>query len=151
VPFVVADDGYLPSMLARTDGNGTPRNAVIISAIVYSVFVLIPFGSLVVADVLLYSLALSLELASLVRLRRREPELRGAFRIPLGVNGVTVLAAMPVLVLLLVIVLSFSDGEFGVPALIGTVVAIALGPIVFAVAVRKKSQRPTTSAASAGG
>jgi len=58
---------------------------------------------------------------------------------------------MPVLVLLLVIVLSFSDGEFGVPALIGTVVAIALGPIVFAVAVRKKSQRPATSAASVEG
>ncbi|HZI43117.1 MAG TPA: APC family permease, partial [Gemmatimonadaceae bacterium] len=60
VPFVVAADGYLPAVLARTDGNGTPRNAVLVSAAVYSVFVLIPFGSLVVADVLLYSLALSL-------------------------------------------------------------------------------------------
>jgi len=138
VPFVVADDGYLPAMLARTDTNGTPRNAVIISAIVYSIFVLIPFGDLVVADVLLYSLALSLELASLVVLRRREPQLRGAFRIPLGANGVAALAMMPVLVLLLVIVLSFSDGKFGVPALIGTGAAIALGPMVFGVTARKK-------------
>lgn len=138
VPFVVADDGYLPSILARTDANGTPRNAVLISAIVYSIFVLIPFGSLVVADVLLYSLALSLELASLVRLRRREPELRGAFRIPLGANGIVLLAMMPVIVLLLVIVLSFADGEFGVPALIGTAAAITLGPVVFGVAARKK-------------
>jgi hypothetical protein len=45
---------------------------------------------------------------------------------------------MPMLVLLLVIVLSFSDGEFGVPALLGTGAAIALGPIVFSVASRKK-------------
>jgi len=132
VPFVVASDGYLPSALARTDGNGTPRNAVLVSAVVYSAFVLIPFGSLVVADVLLYSLALSLEFASLVRLRRREPDLRGVFRIPLGANGVTVLAALPMLVLLLVIYLSFRDGEYGLPALIGTAVAIVLGPLTFA-------------------
>ena len=138
VPFAIADDGLLPAPLAQTDVNGTPRNAVLVSAIVYSVFVLLPFGSLVVADVLLYSLALSLEFASLVRLRRREPGLRGAFRIPLGANAVTALAVLPMLVLFLVIVLSFSDGEFGVPALIGTAVAIALGPLIYRVAARKK-------------
>ncbi|HEV8237126.1 MAG TPA: APC family permease [Gemmatimonadaceae bacterium] len=131
VPFVVAADGYLPAPLARTDANGTPRNAVIVSALVYSAFVLIPFGSLVVADVLLYSLALSLEFASLVMLRRREPTLRGAFRIPLGANAVTVLAMLPMLVLLLVIFLSFRDGEYGLPALAGTAVAIILGPLTF--------------------
>jgi amino acid transporter len=141
VPFVIADDGYLPSPLARTDANGTPRVAVIVSAIVYSVFVLIPFGSLVVADVLLYSLALSLEFASLVRLRRREPMLRGAFRVPLGANGVALLAALPMLVLGVVVFLSFHDGEFGVPALAGTAVAIALGPLTFLVAARRLSSR----------
>lgn len=138
VPFVVASDGYLPAPLARTDAHGTPRTAVVASAIVYSIFVLIPFGSLVVADVLLYSLALALEFASLVRLRRTEPTLRGAFRIPLGANAVTVLALLPMLVLLLVVVLSFYDGEFGIPALLGTALAIALGPITFRLAARKK-------------
>ena len=132
VPFVVAADGFLPSPLARTDGRGTPRNAVLVSALVYSAFVLIPFGSLVVADVLLYSLALSLEFASLVMLRVSEPALRGAFRIPLGTRSVALLATFPMMVLVLVIVLSFRDGEFGVPALIGTAIAIVLGPAVFA-------------------
>jgi len=136
VPFVVAADGYLPAVLARTDGNGTPRNAVLVSAAVYSVFVLIPFGSLVVADVLLYSLALSLEFASLVGLRQREPDLRGAFRIPLGAKAVAVLAALPMLVLFLVIGLSFRDGEYGVPALVGTAVAIVLGPLTFSLSRR---------------
>ena len=141
VPFVIADDGLLPSPLARTDDNGTPRNAVIVSAIVYSIFVLIPFGSLVVADVLLYSLALSLEFASLVKLRRAEPDLRGFFRIPLGANAVTALAMMPMLVLLLVVFLSFYDGEFGLPALAGAGVAIVLGPIVFWAATRAEAKR----------
>jgi amino acid transporter len=137
VPFVMADDGYLPRRLARTDDNGTPRASVLVSAVVYSVFVLMPFDSLVVADVLLYSLALSLEFASLVRLRQREPTLRGAFRIPIGGGAVTVLATLPMLVLVVVIVLSFYDGEFGVPALAGTAVAIVTGPLAFAVAARR--------------
>jgi len=138
VPFVMADDGYLPSLLARTDDSGTPRNAVLVSATVYSAFVLIPFGSLVVADVLLYSLALSLEFASLVRLRQREPTLRGAFRIPIEGTGVTLLATLPMLVLVVVIVLSFYDGEFGVPALAGTAIAIVTGPLCFRIAARRK-------------
>jgi len=131
VPFVVAADGYLPALLARTDERGTPHNAVLVSALVYSAFVLIPFGSLVVADVLLYSLALSLEFASLVVLRVREPSLRGAFRIPAGTRSVAALATLPMIVLALVIFLSFRDGEFGLPALVGAAAAIVLGPMVF--------------------
>ncbi|HKW45845.1 MAG TPA: APC family permease, partial [Gemmatimonadaceae bacterium] len=149
VPFVIADDGYLPAPLARTDRNGTPRNAVLVSALVYSAFVLIPFGSLVVADVLLYSLALSLEFASLVMLRRREPTLRGAFRIPVDANSVAVLAALPMLVLVLVVALSFRDGEYGLPALVGTAVAIVLGPLTFYVFARLRAvaaTRPNTAA-----
>ena len=99
---------------------------------------LLPFGSLVVADVLLYSLALSSSSASLVRLRRSEPALRGAFRIPVGADAVTALAVLPMLVLLLVVVLSFCDGEYGVPAVLGAAVAIALGPITFRIAARRK-------------
>ena len=75
IPFVMAGDGLLPAALARTDARGTPRNAVLVSAVFYSVFVLVPFGRLVVADVLLYSLALFLEFGALIQLRRTEPEL----------------------------------------------------------------------------
>ena len=136
IPFVMATDGLLPAALARTDARGTPRVAVIFAAVCYSAFMLLPFGSLVVADVLLYSLALMLELGSLVALRVREPELRGAFRIPLGTAGVAMLAALPFCVLLLVVALSFLDGEYGVPAVTGAAVAIALGPLCYALARR---------------
>src|SRR5438045_4596283 len=100
IPFVLAVDGLLPKALAKLDTRGTPRNAVVLSAIFYSVFVLVPFGKLVIADVLLYSFALFLEFGALIQLRKREPNLRGAFRIPLGHGGVMALAAQPVLVLL---------------------------------------------------
>src|SRR5207253_4989121 len=82
IPLAMADDGLLPSFLARTDKRGTPVNAVLVSAVFYSIFALIPFAGLVVADVLLYATALFMEFAALIALRKREPELRGAFRLP---------------------------------------------------------------------
>ena len=131
IPFVLATDRLLPKGLAKLDSRGTPRNAVIVSAIFYSLFTLVSFGRLIIADVLLYSLALFLEFGALIQLRRREPSLRGAFRIPVGIGGVTLLAALPMAVLIGVITISFRDGEYGIPALIGTAVAVASGPLVF--------------------
>ena len=131
IPFVLATDRLLPASLATTDLSGTPRNAVLVSAVFYSLFVLVPFGKLVIADVLLYSLALFLEFGALLQLRKSEPSLRGAFRIPLGRGGVAFLAALPMIVLLGVIGISFRNGEYGLPALMGATVAIAAGPVIY--------------------
>jgi amino acid transporter len=144
IPFVMSLDGLLPAALGRTDARGTPRTAVLTAAVCYSLFMLLPFGSLVVADVVLYSLALMLELGALVALRRREPTLRGSFRIPVGSVGVALLAALPLCVLLLVVALSFADGEYGLPAMVGAGVAITLGPLAYALA---KAHRRRASAA----
>ncbi len=141
IPFVMATDGLLPRALAQTDAQGTPRNAVLFAACCYTAFTLLPFSGLVVADVLLYSLALMLEFGALIRLRGREPSLRGPFRIPLGTRGVAALAALPLAVLLLVVVLSFADGEYGIPALAGALGAVALGPASYAVALRGRRRR----------
>lgn len=128
IPLVVAADGLLPGPLARTDARGTPRNAVLFSAVFYSLFALAPFAGLVVADVLLYALALFLEFAALIALRRREPSLRGPFRIPLGTGGVAALAALPVLVLATVVGLELVGGDYGAAAVLGALGAGALGP-----------------------
>jgi amino acid transporter len=144
IPFVLASDGLLPRALARLDARGTPRNAVIVSAVCYSFFALIACGKLIIADVLLYSLALFLEFGALLQLRKREPSLRGAFRIPLGRRGVGFLAALPMIVLLGVIGISFRNGEYGLPALIGATVAIATGPVIYRLARRRTvPQTPT--------
>ncbi len=139
IPFVMATDRLLPRSLGTLDSHGTPRNAVLVSAVFYSLFVLVPFGKLVIADVLLYSLALFLEFGALVQLRRTEPSLRGAFRIPAGRGGVIFLAALPTTILIVVVALSFRDREYGLPAVIGAATAIALGPIVYSLARRRTS------------
>ena len=136
IPFVLAADGFLPPAIGGTDKHGTPRNAVLAAAVVYSVFVLIPFGQLVIADVLLYSFALMMEFGALIALRKREPALRGAFRIPLGRGGVIVLASVPLAVLFIVIGISFRDGEYGLPALLGALAAAAMGVAAYWLAKR---------------
>ena len=138
IPFVMASDRLLPKAIAVVDARGTPRNSVLVSAACYSVFVLVPLGSLVVADALLYAFALSLEFAALIRLRKAEPTLRGAFRIPVGRGGVIALALVPLSILATLVVLSFRDGEYGLPALLGSVVGMTGGVIAFGVANRKR-------------
>jgi len=139
IPFVLAGDGLLPRALAKLDAHGTPKAAVIVSAIFYSLFALVTFSKLVVADVLLYSLALFLEFGALIQLRKIEPSLRGVFRIPLGRTGVAVLAALPMTVLLGVVGFSFVDGEYGLPAIVGAAVAVASGPLIYRLAQRRTS------------
>jgi amino acid transporter len=136
---VLAGDGLLPKALAKLDVHGTPRMAITVSVVFYSLFALLSFSKLVVADVLLYSLALFLEFGALVQLRKTEPSLRGVFRIPLGRTGVAVLASLPVMVLVGVIGVSFADGEYGLPAVIGTAVAIATGPLMYQLAQRRST------------
>ncbi len=137
IPFVLASDGLLPRSLGRLDRHGTPRNAVLVSALFYSVFAVISFGKLVIADVLLYSLALFLEFGALIQLRKTEPSLRGPFRIPVGRGGVIFLAVLPLIVLLGVIAMSLRDREYGLPAIIGAIVAIGLGPVIYRLASRR--------------
>jgi hypothetical protein len=89
--------------------------------------------------VVLYSLALFLEFAALVQLRKTEPSLRGVIRIPLGRTGVAVVAALPMMVLAGVIGVSFADAEYGLPAVIGAAVVIITGPLMYRLAQRRSN------------
>jgi amino acid transporter len=140
VPLVLARDGLLPAALAATDGRGTPRRAVVASAVGYSLFALLSFGGLLAADVLLYTAALALEFAALVALRRREPDLVGSFRIPVGARALVALAALPVLVLVVAVSLEVRSRAIG---LVGVLVAAAfglVGPVVYAALPRRAAR-----------
>lgn len=147
IPLAMAIDGLLPAALANTDARGTPRTAVLVSAVFYSVFVLVPFGRLVVADVLLYAIALMLEFGALITLRRREPTLRGTYRIPVGTAGVIALAALPAVVLGVDIWLAIRDGDIARPSLVGSAIGLGLGPLLYftLAAARRPDPAPTPS------
>jgi amino acid transporter len=141
IPLAMASDGFLPGVLARLDPRGIPRNAVLASAVCYSAGSLLSFQSLVVADVFLYGLALFLEFAALLELRRREPGLRGAFRVPLGLPGLRLLAALPLGFFLLSVWLSLRSGEYAPAAALSALGAAAMGPLAFMVAARLRRRR----------
>ncbi len=132
IPLVVAQDGLLPAALARVDERGTPRNAVLASAVAYSGFALLSFGGLLAADVLLYSAALALEFAALIQLRRREPELRGAFRVPVGVPVLVLLALLPMAFITVAVTLEVQNKEIGLPGVLVAALLAALGPVWYA-------------------
>jgi amino acid transporter len=141
IPLTLAADGFLPRALARLDLRGTPRNAVLASAVCYSAGALIAFQNLVVADVFLYGLALFLEFGALLKLRRREPALRGAFRVPLTPHGLMLLAAFPLAFFALSVSLSLRSGEHGPSALLSALGAVALGPLAFLALARPRGPR----------
>lgn len=143
IPLAMATDGLLPKGLAKLDRRATPRNAVLVSAICYSIFALLSFVHLVVADVLLYSMALFLEFAALIALRIKKPDLRGSFRIPLGTRGVTALALLPAVILAGVVALEMTGGDYGGPAILGAVVAMLLGPAAYFLARRTSAEAAT--------
>jgi amino acid transporter len=136
IPLVMASDGLLPAAFSRLDARGTPRNAILLSALFYSAFALLPLGQLVVADILLYAFALFMEFGALVALRKREPDLRGAFRLPVGTWGVVALAAVPVAILTFVVIVGLQDPEMGMPAIVSALIAAALGPLLYLLANR---------------
>jgi amino acid transporter len=141
IPLTLAADGFLPRALARLDLHGTPRNAVLASAVCYSAGALIAFQNLVVADVFLYGLALFLEFGALLKLRRREPALRGAFRVPLTPHGLMLLVAFPLAFFALSVSLSLRSGEYGPSALLSALGAVALGPLAFRALARPQDPR----------
>jgi amino acid transporter len=136
VPLVLAEDRLLPAALAERDERGTPRRAVVVSALAYSVFALFSFGGLLAADVLLYSLALALEFAALVHLRRVEPDLIGAFRVPAGRAVLIVLAALPLGLIGLAVILELQSRALGVPGLLLALGLAVAGPAVYGLSRR---------------
>ncbi|MEW5987654.1 MAG: APC family permease, partial [Chloroflexota bacterium] len=127
VPFVMAEDGYLPQAITKLHPRfETPWVAIVVCAAIYSVFTLSAFASLVVVDVMVYAASLMLEFAALVALRVKAPNMKRPFRVPGGWLGVFLVCLLPALVLALAVVSTVQ--EEGISALYLSLAAIATGP-----------------------
>ncbi len=100
IPFVLAEDRHVPTILSRIHPQwGTPWAAILVSALFYTVFSFQSFSDLTVVDVILYSCALLLEFVALVVLRIKEPDLPRPYRIPGGWAGLSLVVLSPVLLI----------------------------------------------------
>lgn len=130
VPFVMAEDGYLPKAITKLHPRfETPWVAIVVCAAIYSVFTLSAFASLVVVDVMVYAASVTLEFVALVALRIKAPNMKRPFRVPGGWLGIILVCVLPALVLALAVVSTVQ--EEGISALYLSLAAIATGPILY--------------------
>ncbi len=96
MPFALAEDGYLPPFLTRRHPRyGTPWIAILISAAIYAPLALLSIGQLISIYGWLRGATTALTVLSAWGLRRKQPDLPRAFRIPGGNLGLIYVIALP--------------------------------------------------------
>lgn len=139
MPFVLANDGYMPEALTRTHKvYGTPAVAIILSAVIYSLLSYQEFSFLISLSVITYSAAVVLEFIALWVLRLREPGLHRPFKVPGSWIGLTAVCLLPFAIIIGAIAGEDPNG------LVVPLLALLSGSVCFLIA--KKFLRPTVNA-----
>jgi len=126
MPFVMAEDGYLPPLLtARHPRYGTPWVAIVASSAVYAVLAFHTLAELITVYMWLRIATTVLTVLSAWRLRQTSPDLARPFRIPWGRAGLFYVVAAP---LVMSAVALLGSDRF---ALHWGPVAILLGPVAY--------------------
>jgi amino acid transporter len=128
LPAVMADDGYLPSVFARTNRAGMPWVAIVVSAILWAACYPLGFERSLILDVFLTGLSILLEFWALVALRIREPDLARPYRVPGGTLGVVLIGLPPLGLMIATIVRNKQE-------LIGSTDELTIGLSVIAAGV----------------
>ena len=132
LPYVLARDGDLPAGLARIHERfGTPWVAVLVSSAIYAAFAVFSFKELIVLNVWLYSLALLVELAAFLSLRKRAPTMPRPWRVPGGWTVAWLVSGVPAALALLAMATA------GWANTLAGVLAALTGPAVYALARRR--------------
>jgi amino acid transporter len=128
MPFAMAEDGYLPAALTRKHARyGTPWMAIVVSATIYAMLAWQSLGQIISIYIWLRSATTVLTVLSAWKLRRTRPELKRSFTIPCGRLGLLYVVGAPVVMALVALL---GSDRFG---LIGGAIAIAVGPVIYAI------------------
>ena len=142
MPFALAEDGYLPHILTRKHARyGTPWLAILASAVIYALLAWQSLAQLISIYIWLRSATTVLTVLSGWKLRRTHPELKRTFTVPGGRAGLLYVVGAPVV---MAIVALLGGDRF---SMIGGAVAIAVGPVVFALLRKPRRERNPESAA----
>ncbi|RYG35046.1 APC family permease [bacterium] len=140
VPFVLAEDGFLPKWLLDIHPKyGTPWRCILLCGVIYAALVWQSFKTLVALNVVLYGTALVLELLALVILRFKEPELPRPFRVPGGWVGLGLVFLLPTMLVGLLAYQSLV--EEGLAAQGPTIAVLISAPVIYLFARRLKAER----------
>jgi amino acid transporter len=133
LPVALAQDGFLPRVVARHNRAGAPWMAILLCAIGWGLAVNLTFERLISIDLVLYGGSLILEFVALAVLRWREPGLARPFRVVGGTTACVLLGIPPTVLIGVALLMARGEHIAQVPAL-GLAFAIAvLGPVAYAI------------------
>jgi amino acid transporter len=128
LPLVMAQDRYLPTFLTRVSpATGAPIASLLVGGAIYSLLTLRGFGELIKIFAFLQAANYVMIYLSLLRLRRRMPEVRRPFRIGGGKVGLALVVVPPFAVAALALTGNTGDVLWGLAA-------IAIGPLAYLLA-----------------
>ncbi len=139
VPKVMAKDGLLPKQLNNLHPNfQTPYISILVCSAVVSLMILWPFTDLLIIDVTVYGAGLSLEYISLIKLRLKQPDAHRPFRIPLGITGLCLMIALPVMVYFAALAGALSSTDHAVWAALFAVLILCSAEVLWQLIIWKK-------------
>lgn len=151
LPMAMAEDGMLPSLVARRNNRGVPWVSVLLCGLGWALALNLKFERLISIDLILYGSSLLLEFVALVVLRLREPGLKRpfkagnlAFACSLGIGPAALIAYA----------LYASRGEEislfhnSVSSLIFSVAVGLLGPVLYWLTAVKSARRKLATASA---
>ena len=138
LPYAMSVDGWLPGFLSKANAKtGVPTNALVIACFMAALFAALPFGKLVVVDIILYSAELLLEFIALMVLRRSDPDLERPFKIRGGWPTMVLITILPMSFALVVIWATLSDPEADIRHLVVVVAGLLSGVLLYLVRKNK--------------
>jgi amino acid transporter len=141
MPFVMAEDGYLPPLLtAKHPRYGTPWVAIVASSAVFGLLAFHTLAELITVYMWLRIATTILTVLSAWRLRQTSPDLARPFRIPWGRAGLIYVVVAP---LIMSAVALLGSDRF---ALRWGPVAILLGPLVYLFAGKRRPPKAASGA-----
>lgn len=147
LPLVMAQDGYLPKIFARTSTKtGMPVVAITACAVGWAACLFLNFEHLVIMDVLLTGLSILLEFGALIALRVREPNLPRPYRVPGGIIGAVLLSLPPLALMVVAFLRNRTESIGSTSSLAVGLVLIALGPVLYFISrPRESNSRKATN------
>lgn len=142
LPFVMAEDGFLPRKLVEVHPKfGTPWMSILFCAVLYSVLsAIFTWRELISINVVLYGIALTMESAALIKFRITEPQMERPFKLPGGMPVAILFGIVPFLMIVALVTLEFR--AYGWDAALPTLICIVSGPIAWLLIHAGRRLRP---------
>jgi amino acid transporter len=129
LPFALAEDGMMPKFMVKVHPKyGTPWVAILFCGVIFSIFSLQAFETLVVIDVFLNMLVLLACFFAMWVMRFKDPD-RPRKKVPGGWFGLTLITVSMTAVVLLAIVFNYLDS--GMESISWALYAMAIGAVLY--------------------